>query len=208
MDEQLRALQGLISQIFADGSVGVLRAFWYFLLIEFPRFILSDLVVLIVRYRNRGRSAEISRLHPYTVVAPVLNESNTMGNTIRSLLEQTVLPERIILIDDGSTDDTATICRHYANENPKIQFFSMGDRSGKSAALNRGLREVETEIVVFVDADTTFDRDAMHHEVQFTDHTESSCVRDLSPDSSMPRYRCAASPRPCLSTSANVAAHA
>ena len=161
MDEDLRILQGLFGPILADGALGIWHAYWFFLLFEFPRFVLTDLWVLAMRWTERAPALRAHGLPAYSVVVPVLDEEDTIAATIRSLEEQSHLPESIILVDDGSTDRTAEVCRRFAKVSSRIHFCRMVERSGKSAALNRGLRMVRTEAVVFVDADTTFDRQAM-----------------------------------------------
>ena len=161
MDEQLGMLQGFFGPVLADGWIGIWHAYWFFLLFEFPRFVLTDFWVLVMRCIEGERNDPAHGLPAYSVVVPVLNEERTIAATIRSLEEQSQLPQRIILVDDGSTDGTARVCQKFESENPRIHFASMGTRSGKSAALNRGLGLVKTEAVVFVDADTTFDRQAM-----------------------------------------------
>jgi poly-beta-1,6-N-acetyl-D-glucosamine synthase len=161
VDEQLRMLQAFFGPILADGWTGIWHAYWFFLLFEFPRFVLTDLWVLAMRWIEGKHVSRSHGLPAYSVVVPVLNEEKTIGATLRSLEEQTHLPQSIILVDDGSTDGTATVCQRFERESSRIHFQRMSERSGKSAALNRGLSLVKTEAVVFVDADTTFDRQAM-----------------------------------------------
>ncbi len=161
MDDQLRILQGFFGPVLADGWMGIWHAYWFFLLFEFPRFILTDLWILAMRFLDRGESSKPQKLPHYSVIIPVLNEEKTIAATIQSLEEQSYLPESIILVDDGSTDGTAQVCRSFEARSSRIHFARMSERSGKSAALNRGLGLVKTEAVVFVDADTTFDRQAM-----------------------------------------------
>ena len=161
MDEQLRILRGFFGPVLIDGWTGIWHAYWFFLLFEFPRFVLTDFWVLAMRLIEGKTDPEVQRLPAYSVVVPVLDEEETIAATIHSLEEQSLLPESIILVDDGSTDGTAEVCRRFEAESSRIHFARMGERSGKSAALNCGLGLVRTEAVVFVDADTTFDRQAM-----------------------------------------------
>ena len=160
MNDLITTVLGYLTPVIVDGTTGFLRIFWYFALFEFPRFIALDVIVVIYRllfYRGR----ESNPLCGYSVVVPVLNEGDTVGMTLRSLESQSHQPTEIILVDDGSTDATREICARIAATSPRIRLLSQGERSGKSAALNRGLGEVTQDVVVFIDSDTTFDRDAM-----------------------------------------------
>jgi poly-beta-1,6-N-acetyl-D-glucosamine synthase len=166
VNEQLRVLQGLFGPVLADGWTGIWHAYWFFLVLEFPRFVLTDVWVVVMRLIEGKPGPRSQSLPAYSVVVPVLNEEMTIAATIGSLEQQTHQPEAIILVDDGSTDGTAEVCRRFQMASSRIHFTRMLERSGKSAALNRGLSLVETDAVVFVDADTTFDRQAMRELVR------------------------------------------
>lgn len=175
MNAMFDNLIGFLSPVIVDGFAGFLRLFWYFALFEFPRYIGLDLLVTVHRWRNPQQPSP-PQLPGYAVVVPVLNEGATVGMTLRSLDTQTHPPAQVILVDDGSTDDTERICARMAAASERIVFLSQGERGGKSAALNRGLRHVTQEIVVFVDSDTTFDRDAMARLVTHFDDPEVAAV--------------------------------
>ncbi|MDR0932198.1 MAG: glycosyltransferase [Victivallales bacterium] len=90
-----------------------------------------------------------------TIIVPVYNPGKRLRICLDSLLSQEVQDFELILIDDGSTDDSAGICREYCAKHPdKIRFFS-GENRGVSFARNRGLDVAQGEWVAFCDSDDT-----------------------------------------------------
>lgn len=83
-----------------------------------------------------------------SVIIPCYNHGGYLGEAIQSVLNQTYRPLEIIVIDDGSTDDTATVAGGY----PEVTLISQSNR-GLAAARNRGIRESHGELLVFLDAD-------------------------------------------------------
>jgi glycosyltransferase involved in cell wall biosynthesis len=70
-----------------------------------------------------------------TVVVPTYNRAALLDETLRSILAQTVLPDEIIVVDDGSTDETPAICARQ----PKLVRYLRQENSGLPAvARNRG----------------------------------------------------------------------
>ena len=94
-------------------------------------------------------SSERSMPLPYTVVVPAFNAADTIGETLRSVLSQTVQPQQIILVDDGSTDGTADAARRI---NGMIRILRQ-DNAGVGKATTVGLAAVETQLVATLDAD-------------------------------------------------------
>jgi glycosyltransferase involved in cell wall biosynthesis len=85
----------------------------------------------------------------YTVVIPAFNAAKTIVETLHSVLGQTVQPARIIVVDDGSTDDTAKLA---AAISPLVCVISTPNK-GSGAATTTGIAAVNTAIVATVDAD-------------------------------------------------------
>lgn len=98
--------------------------------------------------RNELRMLEA----PVTIIVPVYNGERTIRRCIDSLLHQTYKNIELLLIDDGSEDRTAEICRVYAKKYSHIRFIHK-ENGGEATARNRGLREATGEYVCFVDAD-------------------------------------------------------
>jgi glycosyltransferase involved in cell wall biosynthesis len=103
----------------------------------------------------------------YVLITPAHNEETFIEKTLGSMVAQTVLPERWVIVDDGSTDKTAKIVEKYAEDRPWIKLVRRPQRqdrsfAGKVHAFNAGLERVQSlqfEIIGNLDADISFDPD-------------------------------------------------
>ena len=86
---------------------------------------------------------------PVTVIIPTFNCRQWVGQAIDSALNQSIVPARVIVVDDGSTDGTGTLLAQYGD---RICWLTQSNR-GVAAARNRGLAEATTEWIAFLDAD-------------------------------------------------------
>ncbi|XKM43564.1 glycosyltransferase family 2 protein (plasmid) [Rhizobium ruizarguesonis] len=87
-----------------------------------------------------------------SVVIPAFNASRYIERTLRSAGRQTYRSLEIIVINDGSTDDTAKVVEQVALEDSRIRMLSTPNR-GVAAARNTGIREAASRFVAFLDAD-------------------------------------------------------
>ena len=87
-----------------------------------------------------------------SVIVPAYNAGATLQRTLNSVLQQTYALWEVIIISDGSTDDTRTIAEGWARRDQRVRVLYQ-ERSGVSAARNRGLREARYPFVLFLDAD-------------------------------------------------------
>jgi len=109
-------------------------------------------------------------LCPVTVIVPAYNEASCIADTINSLLAQTLMAQEIIVIDDGSTDHTAEICRSLG-----VTVISPAKNTGsKAGAQNYALDQIQTPFTLAIDADTTLKNDAI--EKLYTAMTEDDVV--------------------------------
>lgn len=110
------------------------------------------------------------------VLVPVHNESEVVLGTLANLLRQTEAPKKIIIVNDGSTDDTrsklteAFDFKHTATDVGVLYssgryphlFLLNKENSGKADSLNQALRYLDCEIVITVDADTLLETNAIY----------------------------------------------
>jgi poly-beta-1,6-N-acetyl-D-glucosamine synthase len=108
------------------------------------------------------------RFHPsYILITPARNEDAFIEKTIVSMINQTVLPVKWVIVDDGSTDKTPDIIRRYLPEHPWMGMVQMPQRRDRSFAakvqsFNAGYERVkglQHEIIGNLDADISFDSD-------------------------------------------------
>ena len=92
-----------------------------------------------------------------TFVVPVYNDGMTVGPTIESLLRQSVKPDRILVVNDGSTDGTRDVLESFRSQG--VDVLHLQKNGGKTRALEEALRHVATDLVAITDADSI-----VHHD--------------------------------------------
>jgi dolichol-phosphate mannosyltransferase len=91
-----------------------------------------------------------------SVVAPAHNEADNLPRLLEEIsaaLATLGQEWEVIIVDDGSTDDTALVLRHLRKKHPPLRVLSMRQRSGQTAALDAGLRHARGTFVATLDAD-------------------------------------------------------
>lgn len=71
---------------------------------------------------------QLQKTDNYVIISPCRNEEKYLRNTLESVVKQTVLPKKWVIIDDGSTDDTPKVLKEYAEKHPFIQVIRREDR--------------------------------------------------------------------------------
>ena len=89
-----------------------------------------------------------------SVIVPVYNVENYLGEAIESVLKQTLQQFEIILVNDGSTDSSLEICKKHLTLDKRIKLIDQ-ENSGVSIARNKGLEISSGEYVFFMDSDDT-----------------------------------------------------
>lgn len=93
-----------------------------------------------------------------TVIVPVYNVENYLNKCLDSIITQTYKNIEIIVVNDGSTDNSGEICQEYAQKDNRIVYIEQGN-AGLSAARNTGLDNMSGDCVTFVDSDDWIEQD-------------------------------------------------
>ncbi|PSL48936.1 glycosyltransferase involved in cell wall biosynthesis [Chitinophaga niastensis] len=105
--------------------------------------------------------------HLISVIVPVYNAEAFVGATIDSVLQQTYANWELLLVDDCSTDNSATIIREYAEKDSRIKYFKPAQNFGGPAGpRNMGIRESSGEYLAFLDADDIWMKDKLQRQYQ------------------------------------------
>lgn len=95
-----------------------------------------------------------------SIIIPVYNGANYIKRCISSILNQEYEESQIIIVDDGSTDETLHICRELVGDNMQFLILHQENR-GVSAARNWGISHAQKEWIYFLDADDELDQNAL-----------------------------------------------
>ncbi|WP_225320826.1 bifunctional polysaccharide deacetylase/glycosyltransferase family 2 protein [Streptomyces luteolifulvus] len=154
------------SRAFADGMTWLMAAAG---VITVARLVLLFAVARVHVRRTRRQRRRGNRLppvtDPVTVIVPAYNEEAGIEATLRSLLASTHEYVQIIVVDDGSNDRTFEIAESVRAKDARVMVIRQPN-AGKAAALNTGLSWAHFDIVVMIDGDTVFDRDAIRRLIQ------------------------------------------
>ncbi|MCP3867082.1 MAG: glycosyltransferase family 2 protein [Gammaproteobacteria bacterium] len=133
---------------------------WFFVLFDVPRYFLGLTAIALSLLFGR-RTPEPTLDCPVSLILAGHNDADGLQRSVLSIREQTQKGIEIIVIDDGSTDDTLKIARQLQQDGLITHALSSGVRGGKTSALNLGLQYCSHDIVITADMDTSFDRDAI-----------------------------------------------
>ena len=159
-----------INYWFVVGLPKFIRVFWYFVLFEFTRYIIVDYIIaFIYRVKNTDRERifkeakqKLFNENPFvSVIIPGKNEGKHLYKLTKSLNEQTYKNFELIIVDDGSDDDTPIIGKNLEKLGLIDMFIRNEMRGGKASAANLALRYSKGKYIVHLDADCSFDHDAI-----------------------------------------------
>ncbi len=97
-----------------------------------------------------------------SVIIPIYNCSNTLVRCLQSLKEQTYTDIEVIMINDGSKDNSGDICKRFANMDSRYIYIEK-ENGGVSSARNKGLSIARGDYITFCDADDWADFDMIEH---------------------------------------------
>lgn len=110
-----------------------------------------------------------------SIIIPIYNAEKYIGTMLDSILGQTYDLLDVILVNDGSTDETKRICMSYVKRDPRIRYLEQDNR-GPSAARNRGLACAKGTYVLFADADDFIPAKAIEKLIKSAVETKADVV--------------------------------
>src|SRR3989344_7016109 len=121
------------------------------------------LLISFFEERPRARSKDLPARYPaVAVLVPCFNEERTIAGTLESLLALEYPAEKleILVVDDGSRDNTGNIAQEFSAKHPKVKYFYK-ENGGKYTALNYGIERTDAELIGCLDADSFVEREAL-----------------------------------------------
>jgi len=97
------------------------------------------------------------------VLIPTYNRAGTLGDALRSVLEQTWTDFEVLVVDDGSTDRTEDVVRSF--NDPRVRYVRLSKQHGAGGARNAGLTMMRNEWIAFQDSDDTWMPDKLEKQM-------------------------------------------
>jgi cellulose synthase/poly-beta-1,6-N-acetylglucosamine synthase-like glycosyltransferase len=130
------------------------------LIFDIPRYTLSLASLALFGLRRRSDRVAAGNAS-ISVIIPTFNGGSGLGPSIASLHRQTLRPIEIIVVDDGSTDETRAVAERARAQGLVNMVICHGTRCGRSAAINAAARFASGDLLLTVDADTVFEPTAV-----------------------------------------------
>jgi len=110
-----------------------------------------------------------------SIVMPVFNAARFLALSIGSVMEQTMGDWELVLVDDGSSDESARLCADHARDSARIRFIAQ-QNAGPAAARNAGVRVATGDFIFFLDADDRLPPDALQQLLSAADTEHADMV--------------------------------
>lgn len=110
-----------------------------------------------------------------SIITPVYNAARFVSFTIQSVLEQTYSDWEMILVNDGSKDNSVEIIEKYVAQDKRIQLHSQVN-AGSAAARNNGIRRSTGRFIALLDADDTWNPNFLEEQIKLLNETKGQLV--------------------------------
>ena len=117
-------------------------------------------VAILATVQARRRVTSAGTVPTVAVLVAAYNEEVVIGSCVRSILTSDLIALQVVVVDDGSTDGTATAAAQAGANDPRFRVIRQPN-AGKASALNAALAAVDAPVVVVMDADSILEREAL-----------------------------------------------
>jgi glycosyltransferase involved in cell wall biosynthesis len=114
---------------------------------------------------NLGAEAKVSYEPFFSVLVPTYNQVKFLPHALDSLINQTYGNWEAVVVNDGSTDETPEVMKHYTKKDPRIRIFHKAN-GGVGSALNEGLRNARGQWICWLSSDDLFEPDKLEVHLQ------------------------------------------
>lgn len=147
--------------------------FGFVKLVYLPLAVIFEIVER--RHRAKGIHTMADELPLVSVIVPAYNEGVVLANCVNSVLASDYDRVEVVIVDDGSTDNTPQVMAWLACRDARVRVFRQRN-GGKGAALNHGIRKSHGHVLMFVDADGIFSANTIPEMLRGMDHERVGAV--------------------------------
>lgn len=110
-----------------------------------------------------------------SIIVPVYNSEKTLNRCVDSIFNQTFCDWELLLIDDGSTDQSGEICNQYASKDQRIKVFHKNN-GGVSSARNEGIKRSKGDYILMLDSDDSLEPETCERLISMSEYKNTDCI--------------------------------
>lgn len=110
-----------------------------------------------------------------SIITPCYNGEKYVSQTIESVLAQTYTKWEMIIVDDGSSDNSAKIIQEYCKKDSRIKLIQQPN-GGSAKARNHGIREANGQYIALLDSDDLWEKNFLDEQIKFMQEKNTVCV--------------------------------
>lgn len=166
-----------IENVFVKAGSGLILFFTTIIILRYMFLLFFSILKLIFKSSRNIDLKKISTNRKITIIVPAYNEEVVIETSIKSLLEQTYPNLEILIVDDGSNDQTYIKAKKYEfdNGNRSLKVLTKPN-AGKAKAINHGILNSNGSLIMVVDADSKLDKNAALLMSRYFDDEEIAAV--------------------------------
>lgn len=101
-----------------------------------------------------------------SIITPTFNSAKYIAKTIQSVQEQTYMNWEMLIVDDGSTDNTIALIQDIFSKDKRIKLYQLATNSGPAVARNKGIENATGKYITFLDADDIWFNDFIENSIK------------------------------------------
>ena len=122
-----------------------------------------------------------------SVIIPTYNNGKFLDKCIESILSQTYCEFELLIINDGSTDNTIDILKYYGQKDKRIKLFNI-ENNGVSFARNLGISKAKGEYICFIDSDDWVEKDYLSQFVSKIQNSKTLIIQEIFQNRNSKKY--------------------
>ena len=142
--------------------IGPFLAYFFITFIAIVPGFMNAFVAMALLLDRRPKVIVDQRYPPVTILIAAYNEENSIASTLSGIFLQDYPADiRVIVINDGSSDNTVDSVKALQSSHPNLELIDLGHNGGKASALNHGLAKCTTDLIISIDADSYILKDGI-----------------------------------------------
>ena len=147
-----------------SNEIGTFLAYFIITFIAIIPGFMNAFVAMALLLDRRPKVIVDQHYPPVTILIAAYNEGASIASTLSGIFLQDYPADiRIIVINDGSSDETVDSVKALQSDHPNLELVDLGHNGGKASALNHGLAKCTTDIIISIDADSYILKDGVRH---------------------------------------------